>query len=276
MEFLKTIKKRRSLLSEITYVVLNVGLAVLLMIIIRTTGSLWLAFTLVIIGKWRIFAVRPRFWSANIQANLVSTTISIGYVVFLYVINSANASSGQILIAQSVLVLLDVGWLLFLKSQSKRSYMVLQAGIALFVGLVAIYNLSYGWIVAPVVLLTWLVGYSTARHVLSSYDEEKHSVLLSLVWGLLVAEIGWLAYHATIAYPLPFTPGLLIPQVSILLLSIGFLTRRAYDSFYHHQKIRGNDIVLPLIFTIFLSIFLLIVLPLILCGSLSCFRSVGL
>ena len=249
MQFLKTIKKR-SFLSEVLYITLKVGLAILLLVIIRTTGSLWFAFVLIILGKWRIFAVRPRFWFANIQANLVSIIVSFSFVILLYVINISNASALQILIAQIVLVALDICWLLFLKSQSKRIYVVAQAGIALFVGVTAIYNLSYGWIATPVVLLMWLVGYATARHVLGSYDEEKHTALLSLAWGLILAEIGWVAYHWTIAYRLPAATNILLPQVAIIVLCFGFLTYKSYNSYYHYQKIRINDIILPLVFTV--------------------------
>lgn len=249
MQFLKTIKKR-SFLSEVIYVTLNVGLAILLLVIIRTTGSLWFAFALVLLGKWRIFAVRPRFWLANLQANLVSIIVSLSFVVLLYVINISDAGTMQILISQIVLVILDICWLLFLKSQSKRIYVVAQAGIALFVGVTAIYNLSYWWIATPVVLLMWLIGYATARHVLGSFDEEKHTALLSLAWGLILAEIGWIAYHWTIAYRLPAATNILLPQVAIIILCFGFLTYKSYDSYYHNQKIRINDILLPLIFVI--------------------------
>ena len=258
MEFLKTIK-RRSFLNEVVYIALNIGLAIVLMIIIRTTGSLWLAFALVVMGKWRIFAVRPRFWIANIQANLVNVIVSISFVVLLYVANSGNAGDLQIIIIQSVLVLLDICWLLFLKSQSKRIYIAMQAGVALFVGITAIYYLSFGWIASPIVLLVWLVGYASARHVLGSYDHESHTALLSLVWGLAIAEVSWLAYHWTIAYRLPIITNMLLPQVSIIVLCFGFLTYKSYDSYYHHQKIRFNDIILPLLFTISIVSVLLLV-----------------
>ncbi len=249
MEFLKTIKKRRSLLSEIIYIALNIGIAVLLMITIRTTGSFLLAFAIVLIGKWRIFAVRPRFWFANIQANLVSIIVSISFVVLLYAANLSGANSTQIFIIQLILVILDVIWLLFLKSQSKRVYIVAQAGIALFVGITSIFYMSYNWIASVAVILAWVVGYATAKHVLGSYDDESHTVFLSLVWGLMLAEISWLAYHWTIAYHLPFVSNMLLPQVSIITLCFGFLIYKSYDSYYHYQKIRMNDIILPLLFT---------------------------
>jgi hypothetical protein len=258
MEFLKTIKKRRSLLSEIVYAGLNIGMAVLLVIIIRTTGSLLLALAVVLMGKWRIFAVRPRYWFANIQANLVGIIVSASYVVLLYIANSSGASDTQILVLQSILVLLDIGWLLFLKSKSKRIYVVSQAAIALFVGTVAIYSLAYNWIGSVAVVLTWLLGYATARHVLGSYDEENHTILLSLVWAFLLAELGWLAYHWTIGYRLPIVADILLPQAAIVILGFGFIAFKAYDSIYHHQKVRMNEMILPLVFTIGIIAVLLI------------------
>ena len=249
MEFLKTIK-RRSFLSEVVYITLNIGLAVILMFIIRSTGSLWMAFAMVLLSQWRVFAVRPRFWFAHIQANLLGTIVSISFVVFLYVVNTANVSSLEILSTQIFLSLLYIIWLVFIKPQSKRVYIIIQASIALFSGITAIYYMSYSWVASPVVALVWLVGYSTARHILSNYNEESHTTLLSIIWGLMFAEIGWLAYHWVIAYRLPLASTLLLPQISIIVLCFGFLGYKIYDSYAHHQKIRLNDVLLPIFFSI--------------------------
>jgi hypothetical protein len=257
MEFLKIIK-RRSFINESIYVILNIGLAVALLFIIRATSSLWLAFLLILLSKWRVFAVRPRFWFAHVQADLVSLIVSISFVVFLYVANTNNVADSRALMVQIILVLFYIGWLVFLKSQSKRVYIVAQAGIALFVGTSAIYAMSYSWVASPVVLLMWLVGYATAKHVLGSYEEEKHIVQLSLAWGLVLAEIGWLAYHWTIAYQLPIFTNVLLPQVSIIALAVGFVVYKSYDSYYHHQIVRLNDIILPLLFSIGIIIMLVL------------------
>ena len=257
MEFLKIVK-RRSFINEVIYVTLNIGLAITLMVLVRVTGSLWPAFVLVLLSKWRVFAVRPQFWAANIQANSVSVIVSVGYVIFLYAISISGISDSQVFIIQSLLVLLDIGWLLYLKPKSKRKFIVAQAAVALFMGVTSIYIMSYNWIASPVVLLVWLVGYSTAHHVLNSYDEENHIILLSLLWGLMMAEIGWLAYHWTIAYQMPIINGVLLPQVSIVTMCLGFVTYKSYDSYYHHQKIRMSDVLLPLIFTVvFISVLML-------------------
>ena len=249
MEFLKVIK-RRSFLNEVIYISLNVILTIALVVIIRTTGSLLFAFALVLLSQWRVFAIRPRFWFAHVQANMISMIVSFSFVVFLYVANGASTGEPQTLLLQIFLSIMYVIWLLFLKSQSKRVYVVAQAGVALFTGITAIFSMSYGWLASPVVLLVWLVGFATAKQVLSVYDEESHSIFLSIIWGLVLSEIGWLAYHWTIAYRLPLLNGFLLPQVSIVMLSLGFLSYKSYDSFYNNKKIRFNDIMLPLIFSV--------------------------
>jgi len=249
MEFLKIVKQR-SFLSEVVYITLNITLAIGLLLIIIFTNSIWLAFGLVLLSKWRVLAVRPRYWFANIQGDLVSLIISIGFVIFLYSANNAGLDGFKTLIAQIVLTLMYIGWLVFLKSQSKRKYIVAQAGLALFVGITAIYMMAYWWIASPVVLLVWLVGYASARHILISYDEEAHIIVLSLAWATVLAEIGWLAYHWTIAYSLPIITNILLPQVSIIILCFSFVVYKSYDSYYHNQKIRMTDILLPLIFAV--------------------------
>ncbi|MEI6228963.1 MAG: hypothetical protein WCP11_03000 [Candidatus Saccharibacteria bacterium] len=249
MDFLKLVK-RRSFLSEVVYVSLNVGLAVALVFVVRSTDSLLPAFGLVLLSKWRTLAVRPRFWFANLQGDLVSLIVSVGFVVFLYNANVAGFDETTKWLVQIFWLVLYLVWMLFLKSQSKRKYVVMQASVALFVGITAIFTMSYNWIALPVVALTWLVGYASARHTLSSFDEEAHTVLLSLAWGLVLAEIGWLAYHWTIAYNIPILQNTMVPQISIIMACLSFVSYEAYKSFYRHHKIRITDILLPLIFTV--------------------------
>lgn len=256
MEFLKVVK-RRSFLNELIYIALNVGLAVAILLVIKVTNSVFPAFALVLLSKWRVLAVRSRFWIANIQANLVSVIVDLSFIIFLYNSNLYGSGDSKNLIFQGVLVILHILWLLLLRPQSKRVFVVAQAGVALFFGTVAIYSMAYDWIATPVVLLMWLVGYATARHVFSSYDED-HMLFLSIVWGLIVAEFGWLAYHWTVAYKLPVVSSVMLPQISIIVLCVGFVVFKSYDSFINHQKIRFGDIVLPLIFTISIASVLLL------------------
>lgn len=258
MEFLKLVR-RRSFISELVYTVLNIALAVAVLLIVRYTEAVWFAILLVILSKWRVFAVRPRYWWANLRSNMVDFIVSVSVVIHLYAINASPISEGRQLVLLIILTLAYIGWLLFIKPRSKRSYMALQAGVAVFFGSSALFMVAYNWPVSLVVIGMWAIGYSAARHILSSYDEETHALFISLAWGLVFGEIAWVAYHWAIAYPLPVVSSLLLPQVAIVTTLVSFLALKCYDSFYHHAKIRMSDVLLPLLFTVSVLIVLLIV-----------------
>src|SRR5690606_3979091 len=107
MELLKFVR-RRSLLSEVPYVLLNILLAVMLLVLVLVVNVPWPALGLVLLSKWRIFAVRSRYWTANIRANLVDVIVGVSMVVYLY------AASGA-LVTQIGLTVLYIIWLLLLK-----------------------------------------------------------------------------------------------------------------------------------------------------------------
>lgn len=258
MELLKIVR-RRSFLSEVVYTALNVALAIAVVVVIRTTESPWPALGLVLLSKWRVLAVRPRYWFVNLQANLVDYIVGISAVVLMYGTYLSLASSTQKVFILGLLTFLYAAWLLFLKPRSKRIYVAMQAGAALFAGFGALFTFAYMMPASVTVIITWLIGYATARHVLSSY-EETHILFLSLVWGVVLAEIGWLAYHWTVAYTPLGIQSIIFPRVALSVFCIGFILHRAYDSYYHHQKIRGNDIILPLLFTVSI----IVVLPVLL------------
>ncbi len=239
MEFLKA-AKRRSLWSEVAYIGLNVLLAIIILIVVRAVESPLPAFALVLLSKWRVLAVRPRYWVAHILSNLVDIIVSLSLVVLL------NAASG-VLAAQIVITLLYIVWLLVLKPRSKRSLVVMQAGVGLVAGVTAISIVSYDWYVSFVVLAYWLIGFSTARHVLVAYNHESHVTFLSLAWGFIMAEIGWLSYHWMIAYDIVGVGDIKIPQVVIIAFFLGFIVERAYADYYEHGKIKLNNILLPLL-----------------------------
>jgi len=258
MEFLKLVRKR-SFLSELIYTVLNIALAVGVLLIVRYTEAIWFALVLVLLSKWRIFAVRPRYWWANLRSNMVDFIVSISIVIHMYTINVSPLGEGAKWILLIGLTVAYIVWLLFIKPRSKRVYVAMQAGIAVFLGMSALFTISYNWPVSIVVAVAWLIGYASARHTLSSYDEETHGLFLGLVWGLVVAEIAWVAYHWAIAYPLPIISSLMLPQVAIIVTLVSFLAYKVYDSFYHHAKVRMTDVLLPLLFTLSVLLVLLLV-----------------
>ena len=241
MDFLKS-SKRRSLVSEFVYNVLNIALAVVILLVVLAIESPLPAFAVLLLSKWRIFAVRPRYWFTNIQANLVDVIVGLSFIVLLY------AASG-VLPVQIVLTTLYVGWLLFVKPRSKRVFVAAQAGVATFLGVTALMTISYSWYASVVVIVMWLIGYSTARHILSSYDE-AHRSFFSLVWGLIFAELGWLAYHWTFAYTIPGLGGIKLSQAALIALALSFLAERVYASYHRHEGVRSADVILPTLLTV--------------------------
>lgn len=248
MEFLK-LTKRRSLLSELIYILLNVALAVGLLVIVWAVASPYAAFALVLLSKWRVFAVRPRYWFANLQANMVDVIVGISIVVLLY------AASGA-LITQILLTLLYIAWLLVIKPRSKRLFVTIQAGASIFLGTTALALVSYDWFASPVVLLMWVIGYSAARHVLGSYDE-AHVSFYSLVWGLVLAEIGWLTYHWSFAYDLPGMGDIKLSQAALIAIGVSFVAERVYASYTKHGVVRSGDVILPILLSASVIVILL-------------------
>lgn len=264
MEFLKLVR-RRSFLSEAVYMILNIALAVALLVVILYTGNIPLAFALVLVSKWRVLAVRPRYWFANIRSNLIDLIVSISVVLHMNTINEAGLEDGRKLILLGIITALYIAWLLFLKPRSKRSFVAAQAGVAILTGVAALFTVSYNWPVSLVVLGMWLIGFAAARHVLATYDEETHALFISLGWGVVFAELAWVAYHVAVAHPIPFANSLQLPQVAICAAILSFVAYKAYDSFYHHQMVRIHDVILPILFSIGLMIALWFAIPSIQC-----------
>jgi len=123
MELLKTVK-RRTFWSELVYYVLNIGLAVALLVIAQAFQTPFPALALVVLSKWRIIAVRPRFWWANIQANLVDLTVGIGVVGLMYLPTS-------VFYFRVALAILYAIWLVVIKPMSKRWQVAMQSLIAI-------------------------------------------------------------------------------------------------------------------------------------------------
>lgn len=261
MEFLKIVR-RRSFLSEVSYIALNIALAISVVILVRVTDSPWLAIGLVLLSKWRVFAVRPRYWLANLQSNLVDYIVNVGFVLFLYGVHAGTATGGQKTFLTVSLMLLYMVWLIFIKPRSKRLFVVAQGGTALFIGITVIFSLAYAIPLSIVVALSWLIGYAAAKHILNSYNEESHVILLSQLWGLTIAEIAWIAYHWTIGYTLFGFEAIMVPRVALTVLCLGFVAYKCYDSYYHNGAVKSVDVVLPILFTFGVVVVLPIILNL--------------
>lgn len=245
MEFIKS-ASRRSRLGEIAHVVLNLAYAGLLFGLVFAFVSQqqppYLAYLVVLISKWRVLAVRPRFWFANVQANSVDLLVGVSVVTLLWV------SSGETGV-QLLLTALFAVWLLILKPRAKRSWVIVQAGVMQAVSLTALFSFAYLAPASVATLLGWFIGYIAARHALVSFKDEEDRTFLSLAWGLVVAELSWLSYHWTIAYTL--TGELKIPQITIVAGLLGFLAMKVYGSLTHNEgRAVFKEIRWPVVFVV--------------------------
>jgi hypothetical protein len=249
MDLLKS-HKQRTRLSEAVYVLLNIGFAVALLMTALTVQSPWLSLLIVLLSKWRALAVRPRFWFANLVANMVDITVGMSVVGLLY------AASG-LLWLQVVITGLYIGWLLFIKPRSRRSYVAVQAGVAVFLGITTLSIVSYSWDSLIFVAAMWVLGYVSTRHVLGSYDE-PYTTLYSLMAGFVFAELGWIGFHWLIAYPLPGFGAIQLSQLALLTTLYCLVAERAYVSYHAHGKVRWHDIMLPVFLTVGIMITLFV------------------
>ena len=76
---------------------------------------------------------------------------------------------------------------------------------------------------------------------------EEQTVLLSAIWGLVFAELGWLSYYWTYSYGKSLFGG--VSQVTIILLLFSLVASKAYQSYNKHKAIRFSDISAPVILT---------------------------
>ncbi len=145
---------------------LHLGLTILLPILIYVFVRIQLiplAILLVLISKWRMFAVRPRYWPANIRANAVDLMVGVSAVLFMARSDSVSW--------QLMWVVLYAAWLLFIKPNSSALFIAIQAGIAQTLALVALFLILGKVSLVYLVIASWAICYLSARHFLSAFDE---------------------------------------------------------------------------------------------------------
>ena len=205
--------------------VLHIGVNVAFVAVIYAMVAFWnltpLAVILVILSKWRVLAVQPRFWLPNVKANLVDLIVGVSTVILTF--QSQHAS------VAIFWMLLYLGWLLFLKPQAKDIWVGLQSLWAQFLGITAIFMIpSLIHHALAICAITWLITWAAARHYFSNY-EEPHYRSLGLVWGFLCTQLVWVSLH-WVQYYIVFDVKLAVVGVIITILSASL------GSIYHAYK----------------------------------------
>lgn len=173
-----------------------------------------LALLLVILSKWRMFAVRMRYWPANIRANAVDLMVGISVVIFMA---STNTGFWQLIWA-----LLYGVWLVFIKPRSSTFFISLQAGIAQVVAFMALF-LEWGDAHRlALVFVSWLICYLCARHFFTSFDE-PYTSLYSHTWGYFGAALVWVLSHWLLFYGQLAQPTLLLGVIGFGVATLYYL-----------------------------------------------------
>jgi hypothetical protein len=215
--------KPKSGFSHFVHIFFNALLPALMFVLVRM-GFVPIAVGLVLLSKWRMFAVRPRYWPANLRANAVDIIVGLSTVVFMA---NATEASWQLVWAAAY-----AGWLILIKPGSSVGKTSLQAMVAQTTGLMAVF---LGWSASPLyvlVILAWLVCYSSARHFFTAF-EEQYTSLYAHTWGYFAAALTWVLGHWLLFYGF-------ISQPALILSVLGFGMAALY---YLEQTERSNQLI---------------------------------
>jgi hypothetical protein len=191
--------------SHLLHLALNIALPIAVYILVRT-DFVSIAILLILISKWRMFAVQARYWVANMIANGVDIMVGIALVLFM-----ASTASGWWQLVWAVVYGI---WLVWLKPRSDVLSVSAQAMVGQLLGLSVIYLKFGDSSLLILVAGTWLVAYLAARHFLTSF-EEAHTALLSHVWAYFAASLAFILGHWLLFYGS-------IAQIIVMLTNIGY------------------------------------------------------
>lgn len=192
--------------AHIVHILLTVLLPALIFIFIRIR-FIQVAVAVVLLSKWRMFAVQPRHWLANIRANAVDIIVGLSFIVFM---THSNTQLWQLIWALAYGI-----WLLLLKPLATLFGVSVQAFIGQILGLMALY---LGWQEAPLYVLvpaSWVVCYASARHFFTSFDE-IHTRFLSHLWAYFGCSLAWVLSHWLLFY------GDVVAQPTLLMAVLSF------------------------------------------------------
>lgn len=199
--------------SHFLHIILMALLPALTFVLVRL-NFVGLAAALILLSKWRTLAVKPRHWPANIRANAVD--IIVGLAILIFMIHSGSQ------LAQLFWAIAYGVWLIVIKPRSDVLGITIQAMIALFAGLTAVFLNWSGSPAIGLMILAWLVCYSAARQFFTAFDEPL-SRYLSDSWAYFGAATTWALSHWLLFYGPIAQPALLLSVIGFSLAGIYYL-----------------------------------------------------
>jgi len=209
---LRTIKPTSGI-AHVLHLALVLVLPAAVFILVRL-NFVQLALAMIVLSKWRMFAVRPRFWAANLRANAIDLMVGLSIVVFMNHTGSMLFEAGWALVYAV--------WLLAIKPGTTVPMITAQAFLGQLAALSALY---LTWADGPVYGLTFLTGlfcFLAARHFLDTF-EEPYAKMLAFVWGYFGAALAWLLRHWLLFYGGVAQPTLLLSTLGYGLAVLYYL-----------------------------------------------------
>lgn len=213
--------------SHFVHIILVLALPVLVFILVRL-NFVEIAAAVILLSKWRMIAVKPRHWPANIRANAVDIIFGLSILIFMI-------SSGSEL-AQVLWTVVYAIWLTVLKPGTSLLSVSFQALIAQSFGLSALFLYWGDSSLLVLVLLSWLICYACARHFFTSF-EEPLTGYLSYAWAFIAACMTWVLGHWLLFYGVIAQPTLLLTVISFSLGSIYYLTEHDRLSVFMRRQL---------------------------------------
>jgi hypothetical protein len=226
--------------SKGIYHFLNILLPIIVLILVLS-GFAWVAALAVLLAKWRMFAMRPRYWLPNIRANSVDIFVGLSIVVFL-----AGTLTFFVQVFWTVFFLF---WVIWLKPRSDQISVMAQALVAQALANVAFFQAFTDVSIAVSVVAVWAICYVSARHFLGAF-EEPHFRQISAIWSWFGASLAWVLGHWVIEYQN-------VTQVSLVITLVGYTLAFMYYMFKNHKL--KDSIKSQLIFTLILIIVIILV-----------------
>lgn len=225
----------REISGRFTHHALSVALPIAVYVLVAIFYLPWVALALVILSKWQIFVVKPRFWWANLKFSAVDLIFKLSVLAMLvmcqFKIDALVTKSTLILtLLQLSLVGLYLFWNIHLRKQTSAVGMRLQALVAQFLALTTIaWGAGFSGPTAPIslaLIVTWVVCYSAAQHCLFAYEESAIPQLASL-WALFATSLCFLQLIWAQNF-LFFSQLLYVPLMPFIISAFGFLATRTH------------------------------------------------
>lgn len=199
--------------SHFAHIGLNVIFPLVLFVLVRIF-PVWVALLLLFLSKWRMFAVRPRYWPVHVRINAVDLMVGVSIILFM----AHNPSEmWQIFWAISFGL-----WLVFFKPLTGVLGVALQAIVGQTAALMAIFSARNAPPTAVLVIFTWIICYLAARHFFGSF-EEVYGALYSHIWAYFSGAFVWIVSHWLLFYATVGQPTLVLTLLSMGLGSIYYL-----------------------------------------------------